>query len=152
MKQDDLEKLRYDEWKYRHALVYNLMFRYMGAVIATYFVYSTQYDLFCGPFSSANYAWIIIMVIGFTGIIHMLVEFVRMIEARASLHMFDKKTEDKLKEINGAWGDIYYLIKTKVSFSLLVWPALVIFVLFVSYSAATGLESRLCVPIGTGAL
>jgi hypothetical protein len=117
MESDSLEKMRFEEWKYRHGLTYSLMFRYISVVFALLGFAVVQANVFCDHEISPHYLSLVAIFIGLTAIIHVATEFSRTVEARLQLHISDQSTEDKLL-LN---FPKYHFIKKRLNYGWLFW-------------------------------
>lgn len=143
---DKHHDLRYDEWKYRHSLVYSLMFRYMGAILAIAVFALTQASFFCDVSFTPRVLAALIIVLGALGALHMLVEFVRMVEARTTLGLFVEDEDSKFRKKFRERYKMYAQIKDIVPFEWLLWPSLAFYVGVIAWMVATMEPQTTCGP------
>jgi hypothetical protein len=121
----DLEKLRWEEWKYRHDLFYRLQFRYTAAVGIICAIPVFQAENVCKYHLSPETFSIAAGMVGAVGIFHMLSEFARVVELRLTQRIFDSHTGSELRIRH----PFYSWIK-RLYFDQFMWSGILLFVFF----------------------
>lgn len=125
----DRERMRFEEWKYRHDLFHKLMFRYTAAVAALGAVPILQASTICVYHVSTFLLAMITFFISIMGIWHMIFEFSRLVELRMAITQSTPTTLAQLRER----APFYHWVK-KLPFNVFMWGTLVAFMGLVSLS------------------
>lgn len=116
---DDMHKLRWEEWKYRHDLHNRLVFRYSSVVAAICSLAYLRPEVVCTYQLSPSAFGTIALFIGALGFIHLILEYVRTIELRTMLRVFDPK--EKNEKFTPEAHPIYFFLRYEVNFDYVMW-------------------------------
>jgi hypothetical protein len=108
----------WDEWKYRHELFSRMQFRYAGGVAVICSLPFFRPESICDHGVSFGIFAALALALGVFGFIHLILEYVRVVQLRTQLAIFPDKSENTHFKKN---HPVYFFLRYHVPFDAVMW-------------------------------